>query len=95
MLSGFSRVRLFETSWTVAHKAPLFMGFSSQEYWTGLPCLPPEDLPDPGIKPVSPAAPELQAGSLLPEPPGKTHSRELVKSDYLIPFSVRRLKFLL
>ena len=39
----------------VAHQAPLSMGFSSQEYWTGLPCPPPEDLPDPGIKPRSPA----------------------------------------
>ena len=41
------------TPWTVAHKAPLFMGFSREEYWSGLPCLSPGDLPDPGIKPGS------------------------------------------
>ena len=39
--------------WTVAHQAPLSMGFSRQEYWSGLPCLPPGDLPDPGIEPIS------------------------------------------
>ena len=40
----------FVTLWTVAHQAPLSMGFSSQEYWSGLPCPPPGDLPDPGIE---------------------------------------------
>ena len=50
------------TPWTVAHQFPLSMGFSQQENWSGLPCPPPEDLPDPEIKPVSPA---LQADSLL------------------------------
>ena len=64
VLSHFSGVWLFATLWTVAYQALLPMGFSGQEYWTGLPCLPPGDLPDPGIKPVSPAAPELQAGYL-------------------------------
>ena len=49
MISHFSRVRLFVTLWTVAHKAHLSMGFSRQEYWSGLLCLPPGDLPDPGI----------------------------------------------
>ena len=57
--------------WTVARQAPLSMGFSRQEYWSGLPCPPPGDLPDPGIEPESPVAPELQAGSLPLEPPGK------------------------
>jgi len=47
------------TPWTVAHQAPLSMGFSKQEYWSGLPCCPPGDLPDPGIKPMSPASPAL------------------------------------
>ena len=46
-------VRLFATPWTVAHQAPLPMGFSRQEFWSGLPCPPPGDLPDPGIKPLS------------------------------------------
>ena len=45
----------FVTQWRGTHQAPLFMGFSRQEYWSGLPCLPPGDLPDPGTKPTSPA----------------------------------------
>ena len=58
----------FATPWTVARQAPLSMRFSRQEYWRGLPCPPPGDLPDPGIKPRSPA---LHADSLPSEPPGK------------------------
>ena len=54
VLSHFSHVWIFATLWTVAHKA-LSMGFSRQEYWSGLPCPPPEDLSDPGIKPGPPA----------------------------------------
>ena len=46
MLSRFSRVRLFATLWTVAHQAPLSLGFFRQEYWSGLPCPPPGDLPN-------------------------------------------------
>ena len=49
----------------------MFMGFSRQEYWDKLPCLPPDDLPDPGIKPKPPASQALQADSLATEPPGK------------------------
>ena len=49
MLSLFSHVQLFVTPWSVAHQAPLSMGFSRQEYWSGLLCAPPGDLPDPGI----------------------------------------------
>ena len=60
--------QLFATPWTVAHQAPLSMGFSRQEYWSGLPFPSPGDLPDPGIEPRSPA---LQADSLTSEPPGK------------------------
>ena len=52
-------------------QAPLSMGFSRQEYWSGLPCPPPGHLPNPGIEPRSPA---LQADSLLSEPPGKPSS---------------------
>ena len=59
VLRRFSCVRLFETPWTVAHQAPLSMGFSRQEYWSGLPCPPPGDLPDPGIKPASLTSPAL------------------------------------
>ena len=59
MLSPFSHVWLFATAWTIALQAPLSMGFSRQEYWSGLPCPPPEDLPDPGIEPTSLMPPAL------------------------------------
>ena len=61
MLSHVRHVRLFATLSPVASQAPLSMGFSRQEYWSRLICPPPGDLPDPGIKPRSPA---LQADSL-------------------------------
>ena len=64
-----SPIRLFVTPWTVAHQAPLSLEFSRQEYWSGLPCPSPRDLPNPGIEPGSPT---LQADSLPSEPPGKT-----------------------
>ena len=67
-LSSLSRVQLFVTPWTVANQAPPSMGFSRQEYWSGLPFPSPGDLPNPGIKPGSPA---LQADTLPSEPPGK------------------------
>ena len=51
-----SSVRLFATPWTVAYQAPPSMGFSRQEYWSGLPFPSPGDLPNPGIKPVSPTS---------------------------------------
>ena len=54
-VKSFSRVWLFATPWTVAHHASPSMGFSRQEYWSGLPFPSPEDLPDPGIEPGSPA----------------------------------------
>ncbi|CAI9155108.1 unnamed protein product [Rangifer tarandus platyrhynchus] len=59
ILSPFSLARLFVTLWTVAHQTPLSMGFSRQEYWSGLPRPPPEDLPDPGIEPASLMSPAL------------------------------------
>ena len=52
---SLSRVQLFGTPWAAARQAPLSMGFSRQEYWSGLPCPPPGDLPNPGIEPRSPA----------------------------------------
>ena len=63
-----NRVQLFATPWTVTCQAPLSMGFSRQEYWSGLPLPSPGDLPDPGIEWESPA---LEADSLLSGPPGK------------------------
>ena len=59
------------TPWTVAHQAPLSMGFSRQEYWSGLPCPPLGYLSYPGTMPMSPAAPALQADSFTTEPLGK------------------------
>ena len=64
MLSLLSRVQLFATPWTVAHQFPLSMGFSRQEYWSGLPFSYSGDLLNPGIEPVFPTAPALQADSL-------------------------------
>ena len=66
-MKSLSHVRLFVTPWTVAYQAPS-MEFSRQEYWSGLPFPSPENLPDPGIEPGSPA---LQADALPSEPPGK------------------------
>ena len=68
------RVRLFAIPWTAAYQASPSMGFSRQEYWSGLPFLSPGDLPNPGIEPRSPA---FQADALPTEPPGK---------DFTIPF---------
>ena len=59
VLSCFSHVQLFETPWTVAHLAPLPIGFSRQEYWSGLPFPSPRDLQDQGIEPMSLLSPEL------------------------------------
>ena len=62
MLSCFSHVWLFLTLWIVAYQAPLSMGFSRQEYWSGLPCPPPGDLPDLGIEPASLMSPASAGG---------------------------------
>ena len=67
-MKSLSRVRLFATPWTVAYPAPPSMGFSRQEYWSGLPFLSPGDLPNSGLKPRSPA---FQADALTSEPPEK------------------------
>ena len=63
-----SHVRLFETPWTVAHQAPLSLGFSRQEYLSGLPFPPPGNLPDIGIEPMFPA---WAGGLFTTESPGK------------------------
>ena len=70
LVKSLSRVRLFVTPWTAAHQAPQSMGFSRQEYWSGLPFPSPGDLPDPGIKPGSPA---LEADALTSEPQTHIH----------------------
>ena len=62
VLSRFSRARIFVTLWSVAHQAPLSMGFSRQEYLSGLPGPPPGDLPNSGIQPAFPMSPVLAGG---------------------------------
>ena len=69
IVKSLSRVQLFVTQWSIAYQAPRSMGFSRQEYWSGLPFPSPGDLPDPGIEPGSPA---LQTDALPSEPPGNT-----------------------
>ena len=62
VLNHFSHVQLFVTPWTIAHQAPLSMGFPSEEYWSRLPWPPPGDLPNPVIKPMSLTSPALAGG---------------------------------
>ena len=104
-MKSLSRVRLFATPWTVAYQAPPSMGFSRQEYWSGLPFPSPGDLPGPGIEPRSPA---FQADTLTSEPPGKpwycqiffysretlfcaysSEMRELLKSQEYVPRKIQ------
>ena len=73
MLSHFSCVWLWETLWTVACQAPLYLGFSKQEYWSGLPCSLPGDIPNPGIEPASPA---LAGGFFTTETSGKPKKKK-------------------
>ena len=75
MLGCFSCVQLFAPLWTVAHQAPSSVGFSRQEYWSGSPCSPPGDLPDPGLEPTSFVSLHWQAGSL---PLGTTHEAQIL-----------------
>ena len=78
--SSLSPVQLFVAPWTVAHQAPLSIGLSQQEYWSGLPFPPLRDLSDPGIKPMSPEAPALAGGFFTTEPLGKPfHQVDVVK----------------
>ena len=67
-MATHSSILAWEIPWTVAHQASLSIEFSRQEYWSGLPFPPPRDLPDPGIKPASPA---LAGKFFTTEPPGK------------------------
>ena len=71
MLNCFSRVQLFCEPMDCSLPGCSVLGILQQEYWSGLPCPPPGDLPDPGIEPSSPVSPALQADSLPTEPPGR------------------------
>ena len=68
---SLSHVGLFATPWTVVRRAPLNMGFSSQECWSGLPFPPPADLPNPGVGPMSPASAAMADRFFATESPGK------------------------
>ena len=70
-VKSLSHIRLFGTPWAVAYQSSPSMGFSRQEYQSGLPFPSPGDLPDPGIEPRSPT---LQADALPSEPPGKPYT---------------------
>ena len=93
MLSCFSRVQLLVTLWTVVHQAPLSMEFSRQEYWSGLPCPPPGDLPCPGIEPGSVMPPASAGGFLTTSTTWEAHVSHSVLStccdpmDYTLPGS--------
>ena len=69
--------------WTVACQAALSKGFPSQEYWSGLPFRPPVGLPDPGIKPMSPASPALAGRFFNAEPPGKPMGMFIAPQNFL------------
>ena len=71
VLSCFSHVQFVFTLWTIACQAPLSMGFSRQEYWSGLPCPPPGDLPAQGSNPSLLCLLHWKVSSLSPEPSGK------------------------
>ena len=78
-VKSLSCAGLFATSWTIAYQAPQSMGFSRQEYWSGLPFPSPGDLSNPGIEPVSPA---LQTDTLLSELLGKPMVRPCEKQEW-------------
>ena len=92
-VKSVSNVQLFATLWTVAHQAPLSMGFSRPEYWSGFPFPSPGNLPNPWIELGSPA---LQTDSLLSEPQGSPmlgkadysilHKNSLLRRFYVLPF---------
>ena len=84
VLSRFSCVCLFVTPWTSSCQAPQSMGFSRQEYWSGLPFPPPGNLPDPGIEPTSLMSPVWQSGSLPLAPPGSPWQGWKWESSFLI-----------
>ena len=80
MLSSFSCVRLCAHPRTVAHQAPLSMGFSRQEYWSGLPFSSPRELPNPGIEPMSPMSPALAGGFFTTSGTCRTPNKDKLSS---------------
>ena len=80
MPSCFSHVQLFVTLWTAAHQPPQSMGFSRQEYWSGLPCPPPGGILDPGIEPASLRSPALSGRFFTTSVPWEVHSLVLTNT---------------
>ena len=76
-MCALSRVQLFATPWAVAHQAPLSMGFSRQEYWSGLSFSSPGDFRDPEIELLSLVSPSLAFGFCTTAPPGKLSPGEV------------------
>ena len=96
-----SRVRLFATLWTVAHRAPLSTGFSRQDYWSGWPCPPPEDLPHPGIESTSPVSPALAGRQVIYYKHhlglvflSKAHMKKIKQNNYLYNYNTMFLHML-
>ena len=89
VLSWSVTCKLFVTPWIIAHLAPLFMGSSGQEYWSRLPFPPPGNLPNPGIKPVSPVSSALAGTLFITEPLGKPSELVVLYKRYypLLPCS--------
>ena len=85
-------IRLFATPWTSVSQAPLSMGLSWQEYWRGLPCPPPWDLPHPGIKPASLVSPALAGRFFTAEPPQFSQFSRSVVSDSLQPHELQHTR---
>ena len=79
VLSCFSHVQLSVTPGTVALQDPLSLGFSRQEYWSGLPCPPPGDLPDPGIEPSSLTSPASAGGFFTTNTTWKAFNRDIFR----------------
>ena len=83
----FSRVRLFVALWTVAHQAPLSMGFSRQEDWSGVPCPPPGDLPKAGIEPPPLTSPALAGSFFTTSTTWEAHGVLTLNAKYLLFYS--------
>ena len=89
-----SHIWLFKPTWTIALQAPLSMGISREEYWSGLPFPSPWGLPGPGVKPVPPA---LRDGFFTTEPPGKPQNKEIPlterKKKSFPTFKIKRFSY--
>ena len=88
-MKSLSRVRLFATLWTVASQGPPSMGVSRQDYWSELPFASPEDLPDPGIEPTSPALASsffnAEPTRVMDQRTGSKLGKEYIKAVYCYP----------